>query len=93
LDKPQAANELKQALEAIPRLRSLNYRNAQLDGWLNGVSQVLETAYGKNSPELQRFSNAAGVSFKVWTEYGQEQEYQRQLDCYEETLKAIAGIK
>jgi hypothetical protein len=91
LEKPKATNEIKQALDAIPRLRALSYRNTQIDSWVNSTTQLLEKTYGNNSAESQRFTNACGTAFKVWTEYGQEQDYQRRLDCYEDVLKSLAG--
>ncbi|MBI4180418.1 MAG: hypothetical protein HY528_00625 [Chloroflexi bacterium] len=89
MDKEKPVAEIKQALDEILDLRRLNYKNSQLTAWLNKVSRTMEAAYGKDSAEYRRFVNAPGKAFIIRTELGQEQEYHRQLDSYEEVLKSL----
>ncbi len=91
MDKPKQLGLLKQALDEIAYLRTLPYKNGEFGAWKNKVTHILEMDYGSDSPELRRFLNAPGKSFVVGTELGREQEYQRQLDCYEGALKSIVG--
>jgi hypothetical protein len=89
LDKAKQVELLTQALNEIPHLRVLHFRNGEFAVWKNKVCQILESDYGKESAEYRRFVDAPGKAFVVRTELGQEQEYHRQLDCYEETLKSL----
>jgi hypothetical protein len=89
LDKAKQVELLTQALNEIPHLRVLHFRNGEFAVWKNKVCQILESDYGKESAEYRRFVDAPGKAFVVRTEMGQEQEYHRQLDCYEETLKSL----
>ena len=91
MDKAKQVEQLQQALEGIYHLRALHYSNGEFTAWQNRVSQMLELAYGKDSAECRRFINAPGKAFLVRTETGQEQEYHRRLDCYEEVLKSLIG--
>jgi len=84
---------LKQVLEQISHLQGLSYRNNELKGWLDRTTTAIKTEYGAESSEARRFVNAAGRAFVVGTETGKEQEYQRQLESYEEVLKALLGIQ
>lgn len=83
---------LKQALEQVPHLQGLSYRNSEFKGWLDRTTASIKAEYGAESSEVRRFTNAAGRAFVVGTETGKEQEYQRQLESYEDVLKALAGI-
>lgn len=89
MDKEKQVEEIKQALDEILDLRRLHYKNGQVTAWQNKVCRMLEATYGKESAEYRRFVNAPGKAFIIRTELGQEQEYHRQLDCYEEVLKAL----
>ena len=82
---------LKQALEQVPHLQGLSYRNSEFKAWVDRVTASLKAEYGVESGEVRRFVNAPGRAFVVGTETGKEQEYQRQLESYEEVLKALAG--
>jgi len=89
LDKSKQVEPLKSALDEIPRLRRLTSRDGEFTMWKDEVCRILESEYGLKSTEYRRFANAPGTSFIVRTELGQEQEYQRQLDCYGEALKSL----
>ncbi len=89
MDKSKEMGLLKQALDEIPSLRTLYYSNGEFKEWKNKVCRLLESAYGQESVEYRRFVNAPGKAFIVRTEMGQEQEYNRQLDCYEEVMKSL----
>ena len=82
---------VKQALEQIPHLQSLPYRNGEFKAWVDRVSASLKAEYGAESGEVRRFVNAPGRAFVIGTETGKEQEYQRQVESYEEVLKALLG--
>ncbi len=82
---------INQALEQIPHLQSLPYRNGEYRAWVDRVTASLKAEYGPESGEARRFVNAPGRAFVVGTETGKEQEYLRQLDCYEEALKSLLG--
>ncbi len=90
MDKTRGIEMLKQALDEVPNLRTLRLGNYELPMWRDRVCRMLESAYGKESAEYNRFVNAPGTAFIVRTEMGQDQEYHRQLDCYEEALKSLA---
>ena len=89
MDKAKQVELLTQALNEIPHLRTLHFRNGEFAVWKNKVCQILESDYGKESAEYQRFVSAPGKAFIVLTELGQTQEYHRQLDCYDEALKSL----
>ena len=89
MDKAKQVELLKQKLDEIPYLRALHFKNGEFAAWKNKVCQMLESDYGKESAQYQRFVNAPGKAFIIRTELGQEQEYGRQLDCYEEVLKSL----
>jgi len=82
---------VKQALEQIPHLQSLPYRNGEFKAWVDRVTASLKAEYGAESGEVRRFVNAPGRAFVIGTETGKEQEYQRQVESYEEVLKALLG--
>jgi hypothetical protein len=84
---------LKQALEHIRHLQGLSYHNSEFKGWLDRTTASIKSEYGEGSSEARRFVNAAGRAFVVGTETGKEQEYQRQLESYEDVLKAFLGIQ
>ncbi len=89
MDKAKQVELLKQALDEIPYLRPLHFRNGEFTAWKNKVCQILESDYGKESAEYRRFVNAPGKAFIIRTELGQTQEYYRQLECYEEAIKSL----
>ncbi len=89
MDKAKQVELLKQTLYEIPHLRALHFKNGEFAVWKNKVCRMLESDYGKESAEYRRFLNAPGKTFIIRTELGQEQEYHRQLDCYEEALKSL----
>ena len=91
MDKAKQVELLKQTLDEIPYLRALHFRNGEFTAWKNKVGKMLESDYGKESAEYRRFVNAPGKAFIVRTETGQEQEYHRCLDCYEEALKSLVS--
>ncbi|MBI2851087.1 MAG: hypothetical protein HYX80_08635 [Chloroflexi bacterium] len=82
---------VKQALEQIRYLQTLPYRNNEFKPWLDKTTAALKVEYGAESVEVRRFVNAAGKAFVVGTETGREQEYQRQLESYEEVLMGLVG--
>ena len=82
---------ITQALGQIRHLQSLSYKNNELKGWLDRTTAMLKTEFGAESAEVRRFTNAPGRAFTIGTETGKEQEYQRQIDCYEEVLKNLLG--
>lgn len=89
MDKAKQVELLREAVEEIYHLRTLHYRNGEFAAWKDRVSKMLESAYGNESAECRRFVSAPGKAFIVRTELGQEQEYHRCLDCYEEALKSL----
>ncbi len=89
MDKAQEIEMLKQALNGITNLRELQFGNRELPAWKDRVSRTLESIYGKESTQYKHFVNASGKAFIVRTAMGQDQEYHRQLDCYEEALKSL----
>ncbi len=89
MDKAQEIEMLNQALEGLADLRTLQFGNHDLPAWKDKVSRMLELAYGKGSVQFNRFVNAPGKAFIVGTDMGRDQEYHRQLDCYEEALKSL----
>ncbi len=89
MDKAKQVELLKHSLNEIPHLRALHFKNGEFTVWKNKVCQMLESGYGKESAEYRRFVNAPGKAFIVLTELGQEQEYHRRLDCYDEALKSL----
>ncbi len=89
MDKAKQVELLKKALDEIPHLRALHFKNGEFAVWKNEVCRILELGYGKESAEYRRFVNAPGKTFIIRTELGQEQEYRQQLDCYEEALKSL----
>ncbi len=91
MDKAKQVELLERALDEIPHLRGLHFRNSEFTVWKNKVSRMLESMYGLESTEYRRFANAPGRTFVVRTETGQTQDYQQQLDCYEEVLKSLAA--
>lgn len=91
MDKAKQVELLKQALDEIPYLRALHFKNGEFAIWKNKVCQILESDYGKESAEYQRFVNAPGKAFIIRTELGQEQEYHRQLECYDEALRSLVA--
>ncbi len=91
MDKAKQVELLKRALDEIPHLRGLHFRNGEFAVWKNKVFRMLESMYGLESIEYRRFVNAPGRTFIVRTETGQEQDYQQQLDCYEEVLKSLVA--
>ena len=84
---------LKQARDQIRHLKGLSYRNNEMKGWLDRTTASIKAEYGEGSSEARRFINAAGRAFVVGTETGKEQEYQRQLESYEDVLKSLLGIQ
>ena len=82
---------LKQALEQIRYLQTLPYRNNEFKAWLDRATAAMKAEYGAESGEVRRFVNAPGRAFVVGTETGKEQEYQRQLESYEDVLKSLLG--
>lgn len=92
MDTTQVNEQLKQALDEISGLRSLSYSNGEYNGWKSKVQRILETAYGQNSYQARRFTEAPGKSFVVHTELGLNQEYARQLDCYQGVLRSMLGL-
>ncbi len=91
MDKAKQVELLTQVLNEIPHLRTLQLGNHEFATWNSKVCSILESAYGKESVEYRRFVNAPGKAFIVLTELGQEQEYHRQLDYYEEALKSLVN--
>ncbi len=91
MDNGNLKEHLNQALGEMPYLRTLGYGNHTLDEWKNKIGRILQDTYGTDSPEYRRFNGAAGTAFVVGTELGQQQEYHRRLDCYEDVLKEMAG--
>ena len=82
---------VKQALEQVPHLQGLSYRNSEFKAWVDRTTASIKAEYGDESSQVRRFVNAAGRAFVVGTETGKEQEYQRQLESYEDVLKALLG--
>ncbi len=89
MDKREALDLLKQAVEEIPHLRTLPSRNGECMAWRDRVSRTLELAYGKDSGEYRRFINAPGKTFIVRTETGQIEDWNWRLDCYESVLESL----
>ncbi|MDD5082920.1 MAG: hypothetical protein PHU08_06050 [Dehalococcoidales bacterium] len=89
MDRNTQIQALKQALAEIPHLRTLGYRNGEFKSWQEKIRRLLESAYGKESVEYQRFANAPGTTFIVRTETGLEQDYNWRLDSYESALKSL----
>ena len=84
---------LQGALDQIRHLQSLSYHNTEFKAWLDRTTASIKSEYGDASSEARRFTNAAGRAFVVGTETGKEQEYQRQLESYEDVLKSLLGIQ
>lgn len=82
---------INQVLEQLRYLQTLPYRNNEYKPWLDKTTAALKTEFGPESAEVRRFTNAPGKAFVVGTETGREQEYQRQLEAYEEALNGFLG--
>ena len=82
---------VKQALEQLRYLQTLPHRNNEFKPWVDKTAAALKAECGAESTELRRFTNAPGTAFVIGTETGREQEYQRQLENYEEVLRAMVG--
>ncbi len=93
MDKRKETAMIKQALDEIPRLRKLHYSNTDFRVWKDETLRTLESTYGQESNEYRRFVNSPGKFFVVRTEMGLGEEYNRQLDCYEDVLKSLATTK
>ena len=89
MDRPKEIELLKKALDEIPYLRTLHYRNGEFTVWRDKVLHTLESAHGKESTEYSRFVNAPGKVFIVRTEMGQQDDYNWRLDCYESVLRSL----
>jgi hypothetical protein len=89
---PKKQSELiNKALAEIPHLQGLPYKNTELKAWVDKTAAALKAEFGDGSSEFRRFINAPGKAFVVGTETGRQQEYYRQIDCYEETLRSLLG--
>ncbi len=83
---------LRRGLEQIEELKRQSYHNKEYKAWLESFTASLRAEFGAESGEVRRFVNAPGRAFVVGTETGKEEEYQRQLECYEEVLKGMVGM-
>jgi hypothetical protein len=82
---------INKALAEIPHLQGLPYKNSELKAWVDKTAAALKAEFGAESSEARRFVNAPGKAFVVGTETGRQQEYYRQIDCYEEALRNMLG--
>ena len=89
MDRTKEIELLKQALDEIPYLRTLHFKNGEFSMWRGKVLHALESAYGKESTEYSRFVNAPGKVFIVRTEMGQQEDYHWRLDCYESVIRSL----
>ncbi len=86
-------NLLRRGLEQIEELKRQSYHNKEYRAWLESFIGSLKLEYGENAREVSRFVAAPGKAFVVGTETGKEQEYQRQLESYEDVVKSLLGIQ
>lgn len=80
---------LRNALDEVTHLRTLNLGNQEFELWLNKVLDILEMAFGKGSTEYERFVRAVRAFLPTYTKAERQKEYNRRLDEYETALKSI----
>ena len=56
MNKSKAIELLKQLINEIPHLRTLNYENPELIPWLDRIKNILSLAFDDN--DYQKFVNA-----------------------------------
>ncbi|MDO8578866.1 MAG: TIGR02391 family protein [Dehalococcoidales bacterium] len=58
MDKKEAIQFLREQLERIPPLEQLPYDNSDYPVWCNGIEDVLENVFNRDSVEYKRFADA-----------------------------------
>jgi predicted nucleotide-binding protein len=88
MDKKEAIEFLKQALDEVPQLRELRHGNQKFTLWYDRVRNIIQAALDKE--DLQRFSSwrAAHVADMFPDEVYQE-DYLGRLEDYETALQSI----
>lgn len=88
MDEKRAVELLKQALNEIPRLRTLTPEKEQYDSWVGEVRNILELTFGLHSREFDNFSRAVRADYLVNTNEEKREKYNKELDAYETALKS-----
>lgn len=88
VDRKRAIELLKQALNEIPRLRTLTPEKEQYKLWFGEVCNILELTFGLQSREYNNFARAVRVDYLVNTNEEKRQKYNKELDAYETALKS-----
>ena len=88
MDKKRAIELLKQALNEIPKLRTLTPEKQQYKLWFGKVCNILELTFGIPSREYDNFARAVRVDYLVYTNEEKREKYNKELDAYETALKS-----
>lgn len=88
MDKNKARELLKQALNEIPHLRRLPYKNQELKPWYDKVSNILKEVSGKRSWEYGQFA-AITQLFRPTSDTEKQEAYNSYLDYKEIGLISI----
>jgi hypothetical protein len=88
MDRDKALELLKQALDEIPKLRTLPPDKQQYQFWYVKVRNILELTFGIASREYDNFARAVGWDYLVYTNKGKRGKYNKELDAYEIALRA-----
>lgn len=89
IDKDKAIKLIKGAIEEIPRLRELHYKNQEFQLWRYKVEDVVKGGFDDSSDEYKRFRASYGAISLFGTEESWQREYLGRLDRYETALKSI----
>ncbi len=88
MDKNKALELLKQALDEIPKIRTLTPDRQQYQLWRGKICNILELAFGEGSREYDNFSRAVRADYLVYNENEKRGKYNKELDAYETALKS-----
>ena len=88
MDKKRAIESLKQALNEIPKLRTLTPDKQQYALWFGTVCNILELTFGIPSREYDNFARAVSGDYLVYTNEEKREKYNKELDAYETALKS-----
>ncbi len=89
MGKPQTFKLLREALDEVPRLRTLHYSKPDFNLWRDKVEVILKAWLDKE--DLWNFESARPLSVKVgaWADETYQEEYLTQVGRYETALKSI----
>jgi hypothetical protein len=88
MDRNKSLELLNEALNEIPKLRTLPPDKGQYQLWYAKVCNILELTFGKVSREYDNFSRAVRVDYPVYNEKEKREKYNKELDAYETALRA-----